>query len=130
MLNRTNLTLSALSNRLNLGTRSLVLATSANHGDQTLRIRHSLHDVMRDRMVWCVVPSFGPQKHDIPPTPDSIIPGPQQRPIRCACLDASGSACQYRDKPRPAQSRLLSQSGLGKAAAISASAFRTALAEA
>ena len=38
MLNRTNLTLSALSNRLNLGTRSLVLGTGVNHGGNTLRI--------------------------------------------------------------------------------------------
>ena len=38
MLNRTNLTLSALalSNRLNLGTRSLAANASVNDGDQTL----------------------------------------------------------------------------------------------
>ena len=48
MFYRTNLTLSALSNRLNLGTRSLVQATSLNHGDQALRFRHPYHDVMRD----------------------------------------------------------------------------------
>ena len=41
MLNRTNLTLSALSNRLNLGTRSLALNASVNNGGQTLRIRHA-----------------------------------------------------------------------------------------
>jgi hypothetical protein len=46
MLNRNNLTLSALSNRLNLGTRSLVLTTSVNNGT-ALRIRNTHHDVMR-----------------------------------------------------------------------------------
>ena len=40
MLNRTNRTLSANLNRLNLGTRSLALAASVNNGDSTLRIRH------------------------------------------------------------------------------------------
>ena len=57
MLNRTNLTLSALalSNGLNLGTRSLAANASVNDGDQTLRTRHSHHDVMRERMVWYVV---------------------------------------------------------------------------
>ena len=49
MLNRTNLTLSALSNRLNLGTRSLVLTTSVNNG-AALHIRHAHQDVMRDVM--------------------------------------------------------------------------------
>ena len=38
MLNRNNLTLSALSNRLNLGTRSLVLTTGVNNGGTALRI--------------------------------------------------------------------------------------------
>jgi hypothetical protein len=46
MLNRNNLTLSALSNRLNLGTRSLVLNTGVNNGTAQ-RIRHAHHDVMR-----------------------------------------------------------------------------------
>jgi len=84
MLNRTNLTLSALSNRLNLGTRSLVLGTGVNNGGNTLRLRRHHHDVMRERMVWYVVSSFESSKYDIPPMPDSIIPGPRQRPIGCA----------------------------------------------
>ncbi len=50
MLNRNNLTLSALSNRLNLGTRSLVLNTGVNNGT-ALRIRHAHHDVMRESLV-------------------------------------------------------------------------------
>jgi hypothetical protein len=65
MLNRNNLTLSALSNRLNLGTRSLVLTTGVNNGT-ALRIRSTHHDVMREHAGWyfaastpvevCVVP--------------------------------------------------------------------------
>jgi hypothetical protein len=84
MLNRTNLTLSALSNRLNLGTRSLVLGTGVNHGGHTLRLRKSHHDVMRERMVWYVVSSVVPTQYDIPPVPDSIIPGPQQSLVQFA----------------------------------------------
>jgi hypothetical protein len=49
MLNRNNLTLSALSNRLNLGTRSLVLQASVDNG-KALRIRHAHQDVMRETM--------------------------------------------------------------------------------
>ena len=58
MLSRINLTLSALTNRLNLGTRALVLNASVNNGKTALRIRHPHHDVMRQSVVWCVVPSF------------------------------------------------------------------------
>lgn len=95
MLNRKNLTLSALSNRLNLGTRSLVLKTSVNGGNQAQSIcwLHHDQDVMRDRMVWYGVSSFTTEHYDIPPIPDSIVPGMPQRPIRCGSQDASGSAC-------------------------------------
>ena len=89
MLNRTNLTLSALSNRLNLGTRSLVLGTGVNHGGHTLRLRKSHHDVMRERMVWYVVSTVVPSQYDIPPMPDSIIPGPQQPQVRFAASQAT-----------------------------------------
>jgi len=41
MLNRTNGTLSANTNRLNLGTRSLALVAGFNVGEQTLRVRHA-----------------------------------------------------------------------------------------
>jgi hypothetical protein len=121
MLNRTNLTLSALSNRLNLGTRSLVLGTSVKHGNQTLRIRHSHHDVMRERPVWYVVPSFASSKCDIPPAPDSIIPDLAQQPIRCASQEASRSACQ-----QTASQRFLAR----QAGARSATAAIAAAAEA
>src|SRR5215217_8009287 len=51
MLNRTNRTLSANLNRLNLGTRSLAAPANVNTGDlQTLRIGHARHVVMRDGM--------------------------------------------------------------------------------
>ena len=114
MLSRMNLTLSALTNRLNLGTRTLVLNASGNNGKTTLRIRHLYHDVMRQRMVWCVVLSFTSERYDIPPMPDSIIPGPQQRPIRYAGQDASRSACQRRVQPKPSQAWLLKQARPGQ----------------
>jgi hypothetical protein len=101
MLNRTNLTLSALSNRLNLGTRSLVLPTSVNHGANAPRIRQSHHDVMRDEMVWYVVSSFKAVKCDIPPIPDTVIPGQQQRPVRCSSRQPGRPACASRVQPRP-----------------------------
>ena len=51
MLNRTNRTLSANLNGLNLGTRSLAVSANINTGDlQTLRTRHEHHVVMRDGM--------------------------------------------------------------------------------
>jgi hypothetical protein len=51
MLNRTNRTLSANLNRLNLGTRSLAVTANINTGDlQTLRTRHVHRVVMRDGM--------------------------------------------------------------------------------
>lgn len=52
MLNRTNRTLSAHLNRLNLGlgTRSFALVAFANNGTQTLHTRHAHCVVMRDGM--------------------------------------------------------------------------------
>ena len=50
MLNRTNRTLSAHLNRLNLGTRSLALKSGVNIDGQTLRSRHAHCVVMRDGM--------------------------------------------------------------------------------
>jgi hypothetical protein len=65
MLNRTNLTLSALalSNRLNLGTRSLAANAGVNKGGKVQSIRQSHHDFMRDGMVWPdadPIPVIGP----------------------------------------------------------------------
>ena len=52
MLNRTNRTLSAQVNRLNLGlgTRTFALVATGNTGTQTLRTRHAHCVVMRDGM--------------------------------------------------------------------------------
>ena len=115
MLSRINLTLSALTNRLNLGTRALVLNPSVNNGKTTLRIRHLHHDVMRQRMVWCVVPSFDSERYDIPPMPDSIIPGPQQRPIRCAGQDAE-SLCLPASRSTQVESGLALEAGQARSA--------------
>jgi hypothetical protein len=70
MLNRTNRTLSANLNRLNLGTRSLVL-TGVNNGDVTLRVRHAHAHVyaMRDGMFRSSYPSIlDPSWVSIPPS--------------------------------------------------------------
>jgi hypothetical protein len=84
LMNRTNLTLSALalSNGLNLGTRSLAVNASVNDGDLTLRTRHSHHDVMRERMVWHVVSSIIQPMYAIPAIPGSLFQQ-QQRPSSC-----------------------------------------------
>jgi len=92
MLYRNSLSLSALSNRLNRGTRTLVLATSGNHGSNTQRIRLSYHDVMRERMGWHVVSFSKLVKHDIPPIPGSLIPGCQQQQDHGARVRAIRSA--------------------------------------
>ncbi len=114
MLSRNNLMLSALTNRLNLGTRALALNASVNNGDTTLRIRHLHHDVMRQSMVWYVVPEFMSQTYDIPPMPDSIIPGPQQRPIRCGGQEPGRGACQRSVLPKPSQARSLKKARRGQ----------------
>ena len=102
LLNRTNLTLSALalSNGLNLGTRSLVANASVNDGDQTLRIRHSHHDVMRERMVWYVVSSIPKPTDAIPAIPSSFF---QQRPrfVSCVTLPQGSVAVTVCVEPEP-----------------------------
>jgi len=80
MLNRTNLTLSALalSNRLNLGTRSLAAKASVNFGDKAQNIRQSHHGVMRGGMCWSnayPIPAIGAA---FPPIPSSFSPVPQR----------------------------------------------------
>jgi hypothetical protein len=92
MLYRNSLSLSALSNRLNRGTRTLVLATSGNHGANAQRIRLSHHDAMRERMSWHVVSFSKLVKHDTPPIPGSPIPGCQQQQDNSARLRAIRSA--------------------------------------
>jgi len=75
MLNRTNRTLSANLNRLNLGTRSLasLAQVSFNSGTQTLHTRHAYAVVMRAGMVGDLVDpiviSIG--RYEISPIPGS-----------------------------------------------------------
>jgi hypothetical protein len=52
MFYRTNLTLSASFNRLNLGTRSFALNANVNHGGNASRANRTHHDSMRERMSW------------------------------------------------------------------------------
>jgi hypothetical protein len=97
MLYRNNLTLSALSNRLNLGTRSLVLTTGVNNNGTALRIRHTHHDVMRTSMERHYVTSIPVGVYAIPP-----ITGP-------AAADAARfkKACVDSWKPDAADARLV-----------------------
>jgi hypothetical protein len=76
MLNRTNLTLSAsaLSNGLNLGTRSLAALAGVNNDRTTLHICPSHQDVMRERMGWYVVFSIPGPRYAIPAIPVSFSP--------------------------------------------------------
>jgi hypothetical protein len=101
-LNRTNLTLSALalSNGLNLGTRSLAANASVNDGDQTLRTRHSHHDVMRERMVWYVVSSIPKPTDAIPAIPSSFSQK-QQQPLSCVTLPQGSVAVEVCVEPEP-----------------------------
>ncbi len=73
MLNRTNRTLSAHLNRLNLGTRSLANFAGVNTGEQTLRIRHAHRVVLRDGMAgdqpWSLSGPSG-EIAGIPTSPD------------------------------------------------------------
>jgi hypothetical protein len=88
---RTNLTLSALalSNGLNLGTRSFAIYANANLGGDSLRFRQPHHDVMRERMVWHVVSTITKPKDTIPPIPGSFI---EEQPCQQSwesCLEGS-----------------------------------------
>ena len=85
MFNRTNLTLSArtLSNRLNLGTRSLALNASVNHGGQTLAPVNAYHGVMREGMVWYDVFPITQPRYGIPTIPGSFSQPQQSQP---SCL--------------------------------------------
>jgi hypothetical protein len=105
MLNRTNLTLSArtLSNRLNLGTRSLALVAGVNHGVQNSRIRQTHHDVLREGMVWYDVFPIMPARYGIPTNPGSFS-RPQQGVPSCALAQPAWPAAAIRVEPetRPA----------------------------
>jgi hypothetical protein len=114
MYYRTYLTLSALSNRLNLGTRSLVQATSVKHGNPILRIRHPYHDVMREAMVLDVVSPFKPVDYDIPCSSGSIVPGQEKRLLDKAGKVSSRSACQNPVNPEAEQRGRVSQPASGQ----------------
>jgi hypothetical protein len=81
MLNRTNLTLSALAltNGLNLGTRSLAASASVNTDGDLVRILHSHHGVMREGMKWYSIVSVSKPRWGIPVIPDSFSQMQQQR---------------------------------------------------
>ena len=74
MFNRTNLTLSArtLTNRTNLGTRSLALNANVMNVGRTLRARQTHHDVLREGMVWYDVFTIMPMGYGIPSIPGSF----------------------------------------------------------
>jgi len=81
MLSRMNLTLSALalSNRLNLGTRSRTANADVNLDGQTLCILNSHHGVMREGMMWHSF-SKPKSKQGFPSIPSSISPVQVQQP--------------------------------------------------
>jgi hypothetical protein len=77
MLNRTNRTLSANLNRLNLGTRSLAFVANVNNGAKTLATSHTHRGVMRDGMngYRSSIPISGDAIPSIP-DPRSVSPRP------------------------------------------------------
>jgi len=108
MLNRPNLTLSALalSNRLNLGTRSLAVNASVNHGAQPSRIRHTHQDVMREGMVWYGVFPIIPKRYAMPTIPGSSS-RVQQRLRGCLTLQPFWSAVDSGVEPEPRPDNLV-----------------------
>ena len=80
MFNRINLTLSArtLSNRTNLGTRSLAQVANVKNVGRTLRIRHTHHDVLREGMAWYDVFPIMPVGYVIPSITGSFSQQPCQ----------------------------------------------------
>jgi hypothetical protein len=108
MINRTNLTLSArtLSNRLNLGTRSLALRAGVNHGDQTLYSRPTHDGAMREGMVWYDVFPITPERYGVRIDPRSFS---QPQPCQPSCpIEQPGrSAVAVRVEPEPRPADLL-----------------------
>jgi hypothetical protein len=90
MLNRTNRTLSANTNRLNLGTRKLDQNASGNNGSLTLRTAHSLPAVVNVRT-------------GVDPYPGFRFEGPsimEPKPLKPAIQAITGSSPE---SSRPAQ---------------------------
>jgi hypothetical protein len=104
MLSRMNLTLSALalSNGLNLGTRSRAANADVNLDGQTLYILSSHHDVMREGVARYSF-SKPKSKEGAPPIPSSISPVQNQQPS-CAMWQRGGWAVEgcVVTEPRPA----------------------------
>ena len=112
MFHRTNLTLSArsLSNRLNLGTRSLARNAGVKNGGLTLRTRQTHHDVLREGMVWYDVFPIMPEGYGIPSIPRSFFqqqgqpgcvipqPGPVADDVR---VDADPRPADLVGRPEP-----------------------------
>jgi len=108
MLNRTNRTLSAHLNRLNLGTRSLASLASLNSGAQTLHNRHAFPVVMRAGMVGGPVHPIRIGRFGVPSIPGSpsvspwLIVSPAIQPRVDFAADASSVAdCPARSFDRP-----------------------------
>jgi hypothetical protein len=104
MFNRTNLTLSArsLSNRLNLGTRSLAINAGVKNGGRTLRTRQTHHDVLREGMVWYDVFPIMSDGYGIPSIPVSFF-RQQGQPVRLTGQPGHPSAdVRVEPEPRPA----------------------------
>jgi hypothetical protein len=108
MFHRTNLTLSArtLSNRLNLGTRSLALNAGVNHGGQTLRTRQTHHDAVREGMVWYDVFPIMPARYGILTNPGSFSQ-PQPCLPSCPRMQPGRSAVAIRVEPDPRPADLI-----------------------
>jgi hypothetical protein len=99
MLNRTNRTLSANLNRLNLGTRSLALVVGFNKGAQTLHTRHAAPVAMRAGIVGGYPAEPQPMgRIGIPSIPGSpsvsswLIASPAIHPRVDSAFDAPSSA--------------------------------------
>jgi hypothetical protein len=104
MFNRTNLTLSArsLSNRLNLGTRSLAINAGVKNGGRTLRTRQTHHDVLREGMAWYDVFPIMSDGYGIPSIPVSFF-RQQGQPGRLTGQPGHPSAdVRVEPEPRPA----------------------------
>jgi hypothetical protein len=126
MLNRTNRTLSALRNRLNLGTRSLATSASLNNGAQTLHTRHAYPVVVRAGMVGGPVDPMDIGRTGIPSIPGSpsvsswLIASCAIHPRVVLAADffsAAGRArsfdlpCHRREEPAPNPTRLSRERG-------------------
>jgi hypothetical protein len=123
MLNRTNRTLSANLNRLNLGTRSLVLGASELNGNLTQRVRLAHGTAMRAGMSAESYPSIPPSwsRMGIPAVPGSaaafvwpFVGHPVRPPVAHV-----GHAPTPSVRVRPADADCLADTGQGQPQAVS-----------